>query len=116
MKWEKFYSGDTYGDPGWFLHLDPDYDPLPAWRKGACPGLALYGELDWTVPVQASVAAIERALKENKGARVTLKVLPRAGHGLPEADPANPRQFGSPGKVAPNLLETIEAWLAANGL
>ena len=116
VKWEKYYAGDTYGDPGWFLHLDPDYDPLPAWRKVKCPALALYGALDWTVPVQESVAAIEGVQKENEGHLISGRVLARAGHGLPEADPADPRKFVTPGKVAPNLLETLEEWLRGNGL
>jgi hypothetical protein len=116
VKWEKYYGGDTYGDPGWFLHLDPDYDPLPAWRKVKCPALALYGALDWTVPVKESVAALEGALKDNEGHRVSGRVLAKAAHGLPEPDPADPRRPASPGRVAPDLLETLEEWLTAHGL
>lgn len=116
VKWEKYYAGDTYGDPGWFLHLDPDYDPLPAWSKVKCPALALYGALDWTVPVKESVAALEGALKANEGHRVSGRILARAAHGLPEPDPADPRKAAAPGRVAPELLETLEEWLAAHGL
>ena len=108
---EKLYEKQEMGDPGWFYHLDVDYDPIPAVRRLQCPGLFIFGKHDFTVPVEESVARIEAALKEagNKLCRVV--VLPNAGHGVPEIDPAKPRQPAAPLRLAEGYLELLGDWL-----
>jgi uncharacterized protein len=108
---EKLYEKQKIGDPGWFFHLDVDYDPIPALKRVRCPGLIIFGKLDYTVPVEESVARIRAALEETGNERCQVIVLPNAGHGVLEIDPAKPRQPASPKRVAEGYLELLGEWL-----
>jgi dipeptidyl aminopeptidase/acylaminoacyl peptidase len=108
---EKLYEKQKIGDPGWFFHLDVDYDPIPALKRVRCPGLLIFGKHDFTVPVEESVGRIEAALKEtgNEGCRVV--VLPNIGHGVIEMDSAQPTQPASPMRIAGGYLQLLGDWL-----
>jgi len=108
---EKLYETQEMGDPGWFYHLDVDYDPIPAVKGLPCPGLFIFGKHDFTVPVDESVARIEAALKEEGDKLCRVVVLPNAGHGVLEIDPAKPRQPASPMRLAEGYLELLDDWL-----
>ncbi len=108
---EELYEKQKMGDPGWFFHLDFDYDPIPALKRVRCPGLLIFGKHDFTVPVEESVGRIEAALKETDNRRCRVVVLPNAGHGVLEMDPAKPTQPASPMRVADGYLQLLGDWL-----
>jgi dipeptidyl aminopeptidase/acylaminoacyl peptidase len=108
---EKLYEKQKMGDPGWFFHLDVDYDPIPALRRVRCPGLIIFGKNDYTVPVDESVVRIEAALKETGNERCRIVVLPNAGHGVLEMDPAKPTQPALPMRIAVGYLQLLGDWL-----
>jgi dipeptidyl aminopeptidase/acylaminoacyl peptidase len=108
---EKMYQKQTMGDPGWFFHLDVDYDPIPAVKRLRSPGLFIFGKHDYTVPVDESVARIEAALKETGNKTCRVVVLPNAGHGVLEVDPAKPTQPASPMRMAEGYLQLLGDWL-----
>ena len=108
---EKIYEKQALGDPGWFFHLNVDYDPVPGYRKVKCPALIIFGKHDFTVPVEESVAKIEKALQESGNKDYTIKVLQNAGHGVLEVDARNPTQMSSPARFAPGYLSMLGDWL-----
>jgi dipeptidyl aminopeptidase/acylaminoacyl peptidase len=108
---EKLYEKQKMGDPGWFFHLDVDYDPIPAVKRVRYPGLFIFGKYDFTVPVEESVARIEAALEETGNGRCQVVVLPNAGHGVLEVDPAAPTKPASPMRMAEGYLKLLGDWL-----
>ena len=108
---KKLYEKQKIGDPGWFFHLDVDYDPIPALRRARCPGLIIFGKHDYTVPVQESVDRIRAALKETENERCQVVVLPNTGHGVLEIDPAKPTLPAAPMRLAEGYLRLIGDWL-----
>jgi hypothetical protein len=108
---ETIYDKQKMGDPGWFFHLDVDYDPIPAVKRVRCPGLFLFGKHDFTVPVDESIARIETALKETGNKLCRVVVLPNAGHGVLEVDPAKPTQPAAPMRLAEGYFRLLGDWL-----
>jgi dipeptidyl aminopeptidase/acylaminoacyl peptidase len=108
---DKLYEKQKIGDPGWFFHLDVDYDPIPALKRIRCPALLIFGKHDYTVPVEESVARIEAALKETGNGRCRVVVLPNAGHGVLEMDSAKTAQPAVPMRVAEGYLQLLGDWL-----
>ena len=111
VSFERMYQEQTLGDPGWFFHLDVDYDPVPAYRRVRAPGLVLFGKHDFTVPVEESVARIQGTLDETGNRRVKVRVLANIGHGVLEVDPQNPRGFLTPVRFAEGYRELLVDWL-----
>jgi dipeptidyl aminopeptidase/acylaminoacyl peptidase len=108
---EKMYEKQEMGDPGWFFHLDVDYDPVPAVKRLRSPGLFIFGKHDYTVPVDESVARIDEALQETGNTTCRVVVLPNAGHGVLEVDPAKPTQPAAPMRLAHGYLQLLGDWL-----
>jgi dipeptidyl aminopeptidase/acylaminoacyl peptidase len=108
---KKLYEKQKMGDPGWFLHLDVDYDPIPALKRVRCPGLLIFGKHDFTVPVEESVARIEAAFKETGNSLCRVVVLSNIGHGVMEMDSAAPTQPASPMRIAEGYLKLLGDWL-----
>jgi uncharacterized protein len=90
----------------WFRQEMP-YDPVPALRALRVPSLFLFGGEDRLVPVTESVAIIRRTLTESGHRDFTIRVFPRADHGMYLAS-------GENGGVDPEYLETMRDWLAAH--
>ena len=67
------------------LRRQIDFDPGATWESVRCPVLVLLGELDANVPSRRSAAIIERGLKKAANRDYTIRVLPKANHGLFEA-------------------------------
>src|SRR5262245_56054799 len=63
----------------WFRE-EANYDPLIALRQLSVPALFVFGDADELVPVPASVAIIERTLRESDHRRAEIKVFPGADH------------------------------------
>ncbi len=112
----EMYKRQAMGDPAWFFHLDPDYDPVPVYRKLTCPLLVVYGKLDYTVPVDESVRLIEAAVKEPGGGDVTIRVLDGAGHGIIRMDAASPMKPKVPMELVREYYDLLTGWLEARGL
>jgi len=113
ITWENLYekSGQTIGDPGWFFHLDVDYDPVPALKKVRCPALILFGKHDFTVPVEESVARIEAAFKASGYTEYVIRVFDNGAHGVLEVDPDNPLRPASPGRFIPGYFDILIDWV-----
>jgi dipeptidyl aminopeptidase/acylaminoacyl peptidase len=108
---DKLYEKQKMGDPGWFYHLDVDYDPIPAVKRLCSPGLFIFGKHDFTIPVDESVGRIEAALRETGNQTGRVVVLPNAGHGVLEVDPSTPTQPAAPMRMADGYLRLLGDWL-----
>ena len=69
-----------------------EYDPGPAWEKVRCPVLAIYGEKDTSLPANESLPIIRRGLDRAGNRDVTIKVFPRADHGLMTSETGGPKE------------------------
>lgn len=78
------------------------YNPLEWLEQVKCPVLAIFGELDLLLPVEASAAVFQQSLAKAGNKDVTIKVLADAGHLITHP---------STGKLAPGFLELITNWL-----
>ena len=75
------------------------FDPAPFLERLTIPGLWLYGDSDQSIPVDQSVAILER-LRESEGKDFNVMVFPGAGHGLLDVPPSDP-------KALPTLLDWL---------
>lgn len=93
------------------LYLDWDFDVTPYLKKVTCPVLAVYGELDKTVPVQKSAAILEKALENHD---YTMKIFPKGNHALLESEAGAwsevPRLKEK--EFVPGYYDLISSWIA----
>jgi uncharacterized protein len=98
-----------------------EFDPGPTWEKVRCPVLAIYGEKDTSLPPEKSLPIIIRGLELARNRDVTIKVFPRADHGLRTSATGGPkearerskaRQPGDEPDFAPGYLDLMSGWLA----
>jgi pimeloyl-ACP methyl ester carboxylesterase len=96
------------------------YDPGPSWEKVRCPVLAVFGEKDTSCPVADSVAVLRRGLEMAGNRDVTVKVFPRADHGITVSQTGGrkearerkrSRPAGAEPEFAPGYLDTMSGWL-----
>jgi dienelactone hydrolase len=73
----------SFEDYAWWRSV-MDFDPIPHWRRVACPVLLVSGGRDLKSPVRDSQERIRRALLEGGNGRFTGRVFEDAGHGLVE--------------------------------
>ena len=86
-----------------------DYNPAVYWEKVSVPVLIIQAERDIYVPVAASVANMDRALRKAGNKDYTIIILPRASHGFninPEA--GQPFEWWH---VAPGFPDLLTAWI-----
>jgi pimeloyl-ACP methyl ester carboxylesterase len=76
-----------------------DYDPRPALERIDVPVLALFGEEDPIVPIAASVAVFEAAVRPEL---LTVLVLPGADHRM---------EVGDPPRLATGYLDALTAFV-----
>lgn len=118
---EKIEAATAKGrDEKWFSHVGiPEkdhwmrrwfplvytYDPAPDWAKVKVPVLNVLGELDKNVRVSENVPIMEQALRRGGNRDFTIKVFPKANHGL--------LVFSSQGRpqLAPGFLDFMADWL-----
>lgn len=89
-----------------------EFDPLPVWSELTRPVLAVWGADDALVPVERSRVAIAGALQRAGNRDATLRVFPRAGHGL-----AVTRDRDAPWdwpRLAPGFHDLLISWLVAH--
>ena len=82
--------------PDWEM----EFDPAPVLREIGCPVLAVYGDDDRWVPIDASVAVLEATVADLEVARI-----PGGGHG-----PTTDGEGG--GEVLPAYRERLADWLS----
>jgi pimeloyl-ACP methyl ester carboxylesterase len=95
------------------------FDPGPSWEKVRCPVLAIFGEKDSSCPVEQSVAVIRRGLERAGNRDLTIKIFPRADHGLRVSETGGPRegrersrrQQGRGPDYVPGYVELMSGWL-----
>jgi len=94
-----------------FFRLISDYDPVPALEKLTCPVLAIFGELDTYVPVAASVAIWEKALKKAANQDYTIQVFPKGDHSLIEVKTGGLKEAPYLKRFVPGYFDTLSNWL-----
>jgi pimeloyl-ACP methyl ester carboxylesterase len=96
------------------------YDPGPAWEKVRCPVLAIYGDKDTSLPAEWSLPILRRGLEKAGNRDVTIRVFPKADHGLCRTETGGPkeararaalRQKGAGPDFAPGYLDAMTTWL-----
>jgi uncharacterized protein len=97
-----------------------EFDPGPAWEKVRCPVLAIYGQKDTSLPAEKSLPIIRRGLEVAGNRDVTIKVFPRADHGLKITETGGPKEARARSKArrpgdgpdfAPGYLDLMTDWL-----
>jgi len=81
------------------------FDPVPLLARMTVPGIWVYGRQDRSQPAEKSAAALER-LRSTQGKDFTVVLFPRAGHGLLDVPPTDPRAM-------PTLLAWIQKHVRA---
>ena len=81
------------------------FDPVPLLARMTVPGIWVYGRQDRSQPAEKSAAALER-LRTTQGKDFTVVLFPRAGHGLLDVPPTDPRAM-------PTLLAWIQKHVRA---
>lgn len=86
-----------------------DFDPRPLWEKTTIPVLAIFGEADKSTPTEESARRVGLALRKGGHQDYTIKLFPRADHGLWVSPPkADGSDWDRP---APGWLELMVNWL-----
>jgi dienelactone hydrolase len=113
---EALYARQKIGDPAWYFHLDPDNDALAPYRALPCPALVTYGRLDYTVPVEESVARLAALRAETGKSSIRVEVIADSGHGYWRMQEADPRLPMAPQSISRAFFKAIESWLREIGI
>ena len=101
----------SFARSAWFRYF-LDYDPGPTLARVTCPVLAIFGEHDLQVPVEANRAAMEALAKKAATREFTVKVIPGANHLYQAATTGSVSEYTRLKKeFAPGFLDTLFAWL-----
>ena len=93
----------------WFKQ-EAIYDPVPALRALRVPALFLFGNHDQLIPVDESVAVIERVLGEDEQHDFTIRVFPNVDHEMRLIT------SGAAGAIDPEYLKMMREWVSAHVL
>lgn len=91
----------------WFKQ-EAVYDPVPALRALRVPALFLFGDHDRLIPVDESVAVIQRVSVEDKHRDFTIRVFPNVDHEMRLVTSE------ATGAIDPEYLKTMRDWLSAH--
>ena len=91
----------------WFKQ-EAVYDPVPALRALRVPALFLFGDHDQLIPVDESVAVIQRVLAEDKRRDFTIWVFPNVDHEMRLVTSE------AAGAIDPEYLKTMKDWLSTH--
>ncbi len=95
----------------WFRYF-LTYDPRPTLAKVKCPVLAINGEKDLQVPPQQNLPEIERAIRSNGNAQVTIKELPGLNHLFQTTKTGAPSEYGRIEETfSPDALKLVGDWI-----
>lgn len=95
----------------WFLALDIDFDPVPAWERYSGAVLAIFGELDASTPVREVVPVMARALASRHNTDFTIKVFPKAHHLILEAETGSNAELERLKRYVPGYFDLMTDWL-----
>jgi hypothetical protein len=88
------------------------YDPRPALTKVKCPVLALDGSKDTQVDAAKNIPLIQAALAEGGNQDVTARIVPGVNHLFQDANTGALSEYATIEQtIAPQVLETIAAWI-----
>ena len=93
----------------WFKQ-EAVYDPVPALRALRVPALFLFGDRDRLIPVEESVAVIQRVLAEGQHRDFTIRVFPNVDHEMRLVTSEATRA------IDPEYLKTMRDWLSTHVL
>jgi uncharacterized protein len=93
------------------LRKQIDFDPAPTWDKVKCPTLVLLGELDANVPSKPSAKTIENALRRNGNKDFSVRLLPKANHGLFQAQTGYSVESARLTRYVPGYMDGIASWI-----
>jgi uncharacterized protein len=88
-----------------------DYDPVPTWRQLRCPVLAIFGERDMDIPVEASVAKIDSAQRAAGNTDYTIEVVAAADHLIMPSVTGGFTHLPLAQGYAPSYFPTMAEWL-----
>ncbi|HZA91545.1 MAG TPA: alpha/beta fold hydrolase [Gemmatimonadales bacterium] len=88
------------------------YDPAPTLRQLQVPVLALFGDLDNNILAEKNKAAWEAALRAAGNPDYTLLILPKANHGMFEAQIGTNAETPTLQRLVPAYFQTVHDWLA----
>jgi len=93
------------------LRRQIDFDPVTTWEQVHCPVLVLLGENDANVPSKVSAAIIEGGLKKSGNKDYIIRILPKANHGLFEAETGYSTESPRLTRYVPGYMDGIMQWL-----
>jgi dienelactone hydrolase len=88
-----------------------DFDPGKTWSQVQCPVLVLLGQLDANAPSKVSAAIIARGLEKGLNKDHTIRILPKANHGLFEAETGYSTEWPLLKRYVPGYMDAITDWL-----
>jgi len=98
------------------LRRQIDFDPSTTWDNVHCPVLVLLGELDANTPSQLTAPVIERGLKQRGNKDYSIRILPKANHGLFEAVTGYTSEAPLLKRYVPGYMDGITDWLSERGI
>ena len=103
----------TPDDPHWaFIKRIYFHDPAPVLRRLQTPTLALWGELDGNIVASRNRDAWDQALRAGGNPDYTLTILPKANHGLFEANTGSSAEGPTLQRFVPEYMSAVADWLA----
>jgi pimeloyl-ACP methyl ester carboxylesterase len=93
------------------LRRQIDFDPAATWENVHCPVLVLLGELDANVPSKVSASIMESSLKKGANRDHTVRVIPRANHGLFESETGYSRESPRLKRYVRGYMDAMAEWL-----
>jgi pimeloyl-ACP methyl ester carboxylesterase len=111
-KWLNYVAVTPKGNWFWqWWRLRGNYDPTSTLEKIRCPVLVLLGEVDWPIPSKESAAAFERAFKTSGNRDYTIRILPKANHGLLEGETGFASESPRLKRYVPGYMDGMASWL-----
>jgi len=111
-RWFKYVAVTPKDNWFWqWWRLRGGYDPASALEKIRCPVLVLLGEVDRAIPSKQSAAAFERAFRESGNRDYTVRILPRANHGLLEGETGFASESPRLKSYVPGYMDGMANWL-----
>jgi dienelactone hydrolase len=93
------------------LRRQIDFDPTKTWAQVHCPVLVLLGELDANVPSKLSAGILEKGLENSGNKDYTIRILPKANHGLFQAETGYSTESPRLTRYVPGYMDGITDWL-----
>jgi uncharacterized protein len=111
-KWFNYVAVTSKDNWYWqWWRLRGGYDPTSALEKIRCPVLVLLGEVDWSIPSKESAAAFERAFKKSGNTDYTVRILPKANHGLLESETGFASESPRLKRYVLSYMDGMASWL-----